>query len=92
MLVVFVVPVFVYMLSPELLFVVSDVFVYVTVEFCYLRMVRICRSEIVSIIDLCKDVRGNGFVSFVDVASWYELFVCLYDGVCDEFSLVMNVV
>ena len=37
-------------------------------------------------------MRGDGFVSFVDVASWYELFVCLYDGVCDEFSLVMNVV
>ena len=71
---------------------VSDVFVYVTVEFCYLRMVRICRSEIVSIIDLCKDVRGNGLVSFVNVASRYEFFVCLYDGVSDEFCLVMNVV
>ena len=41
---------------------ISNVFVNDTVEFCYLRMVWICGSEIVSTIDLCKDVRGNGFV------------------------------
>ena len=36
-------------------------------------------------------MRWDGFIAFVDIASGYEKFVCLYDRICDEFGLLVDI-
>ena len=50
------VPLFVYMFFPYLMFVISYVFAYFLVKCCYSGVVRVCASNVVSIVDFCEDL------------------------------------
>ena len=53
------------------------VLIYFLVELCYVWMIRVYFSELVSIVDFGEYVRWDRFISFLDIASGYEFFVGL---------------
>ena len=65
------------MVLPDFLFMVYKVLIDFSVELCYVWVVGVGFSEIVSIVNFGEDVGWYGFCSFANVASGYVHFVGL---------------
>ena len=54
-----------------------EVLINFLVELCYVWMIGVYFSELISIVDFGEYVRWDRFISFLDIASGYEFFISL---------------
>ena len=86
------VPVVIYVVGPDLLFMVSYFFVDFCVEGGKVLMIWVCIAEVISLLDFVEDVLRDWFLFSIYVAFWYEFFVCFYYYVGYCFGELVNVV